>query len=184
LSQDTPPQQNVFDNHDITRVDIRIKVGPHTEPEEESKRVLQAFLQHLQNIDLHVGFAPWNEFSTVEPWTNAAQISLRASELEIFFPRLTCKAVGTTWYSGVRLIHELPMEEMHKDALRWLKEEDHGLFERMLQCENTVEIGWFVFSSWIMEASVPAEAIGEEIGMDVGLRWKMISVGTREKIPP
>eukprot|EP00559_Dactyliosolen_fragilissimus_P004350 CAMPEP_0184873994 /NCGR_PEP_ID=MMETSP0580-20130426/42146_1 /TAXON_ID=1118495 /ORGANISM="Dactyliosolen fragilissimus" /LENGTH=178 /DNA_ID=CAMNT_0027376953 /DNA_START=1707 /DNA_END=2240 /DNA_ORIENTATION=+ len=67
-SQATPPSHNVFINHEITRVDLRIKVGPHTNPEEETKQVLNQFMQQLQKVDAHIGFAPWDELSTQEVW--------------------------------------------------------------------------------------------------------------------
>mmetsp|Transcript_18174 Transcript_18174/g.25679 ORF Transcript_18174/g.25679 Transcript_18174/m.25679 type:complete len:158 (-) Transcript_18174:235-708(-) len=74
----------------------------------------------------------------------------------------------------------MPIADICKDILRWLKEEGHGMFEHMLQCEHTSEIGWL---AWMMEAYVLAEAISTAIGIQVGLCWKMISTGTRGKIP-
>ena len=67
--------------------------------------------------------------------------------------------------------------------LPWLKEEGHGLFTRTLQAENLVDVGWFVYSTWEMEADALAAAISNHIGIEIGLRWKMISLGTRNKIP-
>ena len=68
--------------------------------------------------------------------------------------------------------------------IRWLKREGHGIFERMLQVPDTVEIGWLLYSTWQMEPSVLAQAIESTINMPVGLRWKQISTGTRERLRP
>ena len=67
--------------------------------------------------------------------------------------------------------------------LPWLKEEGHGLFTRTLQAENIVDVGWLVYSTWEMETEALAQAISDTIKIEVGLRWKMISLGIREKIP-
>ena len=64
------------------------------------------------------------------------------------------------------------------------QKEGHGLFERMLQVTDTAEIGWLVHSTWQMEASILAQAIEETISIPVGLRWKQITQGTRERLPP
>ena len=65
-----------------------------------------------------------------------------------------------------------------------MKREGHGLFERMLQVPDTTEIGWLVYSTWHMEANVLAQAIESAINMPVGLRWKQVSNGSRDKISP
>ena len=67
--------------------------------------------------------------------------------------------------------------------LPWLKDEGHGLFTRSLQAENLVDVGWFVYSTWEMEAEYLATAISDWIQIEIGLRWKMISLGTKERIP-
>ena len=77
----------------------------------------------------------------------------------------------------------IPLPELRKDMLPWLKDEDHGLFTRTLHAENLVDVGWFVYSTWEMEAESLAAAISNRIKIEVGLRWKMISLGTRDRIP-
>ena len=90
---------------------------------------------------------------------------------------------GVTWYSGLRILHSVHITELRKDMLLWLKDEGHGLFTRSLQAEKIVNVGWFVYSAWEMESDSLADAISKAIGIEIGLRWKMISFGTREPIP-
>ena len=56
--------------------------------------------------------------------------------------------------------------------IRWLKKEGHGVFKRMLQVADTVEIEWLVYSPWQMETGALAQAIESTINLAVGLRWK------------
>ena len=166
-----------------TRVDLRIKVPPHANPEEKTVQVLQTFLLKLQSFDPKVRIAPWYERCPLPPITLPTDFIPRPSELEKFFPRIFFKEEGFTWYSGVRLVHSLPMADLRQDMIRWMKREGHGLFERMLQVPDTTEIGWLVYSTWQMEAHVLAQAIESAINIPVGLRWKQVSNGTRDRIP-
>ena len=166
-----------------TRVDIRIKVPPHSNPEEKTVQVLQEFLLKLQSFDPKTRIAPWYERCNSPPIHQPSDFIPRPSELEKYFPRIFFKEEGFTWYSGARIIHSLPIQELRQDMIRWLKREGHGLFERMLQVAETAEIGWLVYSTWQMEAQVLAHAIEKMIQMPVGLRWKQVSNGSREKLP-
>ena len=167
-----------------TRVDIRIKVPPHSNPEEKTVQVLQEFLLKLQSYDPKVRIAPWHERCSTPPVHSASDFVPRPSELEKFFPRIFFKEEGFTWYSGTCLIHSLPIQDLRQDMIRWLKREGHGLFERMLQVADTAEIGWLVYSTWQMEAPALAQAIEATIKIPIGLRWKQISNGSKERLPP
>ena len=152
-------------------------------PEETTIYILQQLLLKLKSYDPKLGIAPWQEKSTSLPIFSHTDIPSRPSELENFFPRIRYLRTGLTWYSGLRLLHSVPIPELRKDMLPWLKEENHGLFIRTLQAENIVDVGWLVYSTWEMETEALSAAISNTIQMEVGLRWKMISLGTREKIP-
>ena len=67
--------------------------------------------------------------------------------------------------------------------IRWMKQEGHGMFERMLQVADTAEIGWLVYSTWQMEMDVLTQAIEDVINIPIGLRWKQINMGNRERVP-
>ena len=67
--------------------------------------------------------------------------------------------------------------------IRWLKKEGHGIFERMLQVADAVKIGWLVYSTWQMEAGVLAHVIESTINLAVGLRWKQIANGAKDRVP-
>ena len=183
LSDTTDPMDNTLDNLNDTRVDIKIKTPPSENPEETTTYILQQFLLKIKSYDKKVSIAPWQDASTNDPLFSHTDIPTRPSEIEIYFPRIRYARAGTTWYSGLRLIHAVPIQELKKDMLPWLKDEGHGLFTRSIQAENLVDVGWFVYSTWEMEAESLAAAISTHIQIEIGLRWKMISLGTRDKIP-
>ena len=183
-SEATENADNINKELSCTRVDLRIKVPPHSNPEEKTVQVLQEFLSKLQSFDPKAQIAPWYERCSSLPLQQSTDIVPRPSELEKYFPRIFFKEDGFTWYLGVRLIHSLPIQDLRHDLIRWLKKEGHGMFERMLQVADTAEIGWLVYSTWQMEADVLAQAIEATIKIPVGLRWKQVSQGTKERLPP
>ena len=56
----------------------------------------------------------------------------------------------------------------------------NDLFYNMLQEEDGVEIGWLLYSTREMDAGALADEIGDVIGVHTGLRWKVISNGTKK----
>ena len=182
-SVDTEAAENLQKDLYCTRVDIKIKVLTHTNPEEQTVLTLQKFLRKLQYFDPKVQIAPWHEDSRSSPLATSSDITPRPSELEKYFPRIFFKSEGFTWYSGARIIHSIPIQDLRKDMIRWMKQEGHGMFERMLQVAETSEVGWLVYSTWQMEADVLAQAIEDVINIPIGLRWKQINMGTKEKLP-
>ena len=183
LSDATDQMNNTLDDLLVTRVDIKIKTPPSETPEETTSYILQQLLLKLKSFDKKVSIAPWQENNKSPPICSHTDIPTRPSELEIFIPRIRYMKAGLTWYSGLRLLHSIPMPELRKDMLPWLKDEGHGLFTRTLQAENLVDVGWFVYSTWEMETDSLAAAISDFIKIEIGLRWKMISLGIRERIP-
>ena len=183
VSDTTEPMDNTAEQLLETRVDIKIKIPPSETPEETTAYVLQQLLIKLKSYDSKVSFAPWQTQNSTIPIFSHTDMPTRPSELEIFFPRIRFMRSGLTWYSGLKILHLIPITALRKDMLPWLKEEGHGLFTRTLQAENLVDVGWFVYSTWEMEADALAAAISNFIKIEVGLRWKMVSLGTRDRIP-
>ena len=184
LSDATDQMNNTLDELSVTRVDLKIKTPPSDTPEETTIVILQQLLIKLKSYDKKVAFAPWQEKNLSPPIFSHTDFPTRPSEIENFFPRIRFMRSGLTWYSGLRILHTIPINELRKDMLPWLKDEGHGMFTRTLQAENLVDVGWFVYSTWEMEVEALAAAISNCIKIEVGLRWKMISMGTRERIPP
>ena len=183
FSDATVQMDNTLDDLQDTRIDIKIKIPPSTTPEETTTNILQQFLIKLKSFDSKISIAPWHVHEKAPPLFSHTDIPHRPSEMEKYFPRIRYMKNGVTWYSGLRLLHSIPIPDLKTDMLPWLKDEGHGFFTRTLQAENLVDVGWFVYSTWEMEADALSAAISSFIHIEVGLRWKMISIGTRERIP-
>ena len=56
----------------------------------------------------------------------------------------------------------------------WLQTGAHNIFRNMLQVERTSSIGWLCYSTREMDAGALADEIEDQIGIKIGLRWKVI----------
>ena len=75
----------------------------------------------------------------------------------------------------------IPIQDLRKDMIRWMKREGHGMLEHMVQVAETSEVGWLVYSAWQIETDVLAHAIEDVINIPIGLRCKQIKMGNRGK---
>jgi hypothetical protein len=88
-----------------------------------------------------------------------------------------------TIYPNVRIGHEKPLKEIRRDMRNWLMEGNHGMFYKMLQAESSSEIGWLLYSTRDMDQGALADEMSDILGFKLGLRWKVIDIGVRGKIP-
>jgi hypothetical protein len=66
----------------------------------------------------------------------------------------------------------------------WFQQERHGLYERALQATETVTIGWLLYSTREMDlVSLKAAIEAVDPQLEVGLRWRLISLGKQGAIP-
>jgi hypothetical protein len=65
----------------------------------------------------------------------------------------------------------------------WLQDGGHGLYYKMLQVEDSTEIGWFLYSTKEMDAGALIDEIADLVGVKVGLRWQIIDIGAKGKLP-
>jgi hypothetical protein len=86
-------------------------------------------------------------------------------------------------YPGIHIGHDKSLSDLCEEMQPWLQEGEHGLFYKMLQVEDSTEIGWFLYSTKEMDAGALVDKIEDLIGLQVGLHWKIIDVGAKGKLP-
>jgi hypothetical protein len=58
-----------------------------------------------------------------------------------------------------------------------MKEQTAGIFLRRLQAEKTAIVGWALYSTRQMDIDALTASIKQDLDIDVGIRWRMISTG-------
>jgi hypothetical protein len=74
-----------------------------------------------------------------------------------------------TTYPSIYIGHDKSIPEIREELYFWLNAGHHGLFEKILQVENSSEIGWLLYSTKDMDAGALVDEIADIIGLQVGL---------------
>jgi len=91
---------------------------------------------------------------------------------------------GGDIYMAVLIGLSIPFPKFIKKLSPWCKEK-YGLWSSSLQSEKLVLLRWLLFSTNLMDTELLKLAIATHIyDIPVGLRWKMIHMGTQGKVKP
>jgi hypothetical protein len=93
------------------------------------------------------------------------------------------KNQNITTYPGVYIGYDKQFSDIRSDLQYWLNTGNHGLYECMLQVKNSSEIGWLLYLTKAMDTGALVDEIADLVGLQVGLRWKIIDVGAKGKLP-
>jgi len=100
-----------------------------------------------------------------------------------YFPGAKPRVKGGNVYTVILLGLSTPFVTFIKKLSPWCKEKKYGLWEASLQSEKPTSVGWLLFSTTTMDVLPLKEQISESIqDVPVGLRWKMINMGTQGQV--
>jgi hypothetical protein len=85
-------------------------------------------------------------------------------------------------YFKLHIGHDRDLCDLQADMKYWLMSGSHGMYFESLQCENSVFIGWLLWSLKSMDADALKEDILQMTGVEVGLRWMAIDTGAKGKV--
>jgi hypothetical protein len=189
LRSRTPDRNNLsrYKNKHTTRFTFKITIPSTNKPEETLISIFSEFFQELKKLDDKLVILPWktNDRSneTISKEANLpTSIKQIRGYLNRFYIGKNQNQIITT-YPGVQIGYDRQFSEIRSDLQYWLNAGNHGLYERMLQVENSSEIGWLLYSTKAMDAGALVDEIAELVGIQVGLRWKIIDVGAKGKLP-
>ena len=147
------------------------------------KLVLKDVWTKLKETDPRLVIYPWSKESAKVPGlTKVEELPDKVPAIQEFFDRAFPRKAGGTMYVSVFLGHDKPFQDMHSELDWWLVGQGYGWYLKALQCEKSVVIGWLLFSTIDMDREVLAEEIRQLTGVEVGLRFRTISVKTRSAL--
>ena len=184
-NRDKTPESNNRTQHDYTyytRVTFKISVKASDEPISTIKDIVKELLRELYQIDNQLSILPWKGASTLEPLSTITTIPNTVTGLNKYLHKLFVPKKGTesTIYPHIRIGHEMDFHTIREEIYSWVNNYGHGIFYNMLQEEDGVEIGWLLYSTREMDAGALADEIIDATGCNIGLRWKVISTGTKQ----
>jgi len=172
----------------IRRYDLRVNVPPSesTAALEVLVSALDAVRHQLLSEDASLVVYPWadSDAASHPALIGSVAFPTAVGTLRRYFSRINPRPMGGQIYVQVRLGHTRPTSELLENLGWWFKSEGHGLYERALQAENTVTVGWLLYSTRSMDLPSLTEAIAaSDPALEVGLRWRLISLGRQGAIP-
>jgi hypothetical protein len=170
-----------------TRLTFRITLPSTKKPEESLVNIFSEFFHELKKIDEHSVIAPWRDVDKGKG--NISKDSELPTSIKTLRTYLHKFYIGKkdnqplTTYPSIHIGHNKRIPEIREELQFWLNAGKHGLFVKMLQVESSSEIGWLLYSTKAMDAGALVDEISELIGLQVGLRWKIIDTGAKGKLP-
>jgi hypothetical protein len=172
----------------VIRYDFRINLPPSESgiAAQVLGDTLRDIFSQLWNEDSHMVIYPWSDTNlrTHPALVGVNELPASIGTLRRYFSRINPRPAGGQIYVLVRLGLNVPMSDIMESAGWWLKDRQHGFWPRAIQAEETVTIGWLLYSTRSMDLNVLQDKLlTDDPRLEVGLRWRLISLGQTGPIP-
>ena len=135
----------------------------------------------MKEVDKHFALVPWKEDDADKPIIRKVEdIPNTMSKFRVYFNRAQVKKEGGATYPAVYVQHSMKMKEIKEDVEWKLKDIKANIFNKSLQVESTVQMGWLLYSFDSIDLVTLANTITEEVGAKVAIRWKYINTDKYE----
>jgi hypothetical protein len=186
--QTTPGNDTSTPTHThVTRVALKLTIPATKNSDKATLNIFKEFVSELLSSDDKAHVYPWfskhdKNHSRVKSTTKSPK---SVSSFRIYANKVFIGDSNKvlTIYPNVRIGHEKPLKDIRRDMRGWLMEGSHGLFYKMLQAKSSSEVGWLLYSTRDMDHGALADEMSDILGFNLGLRWKVIDIGVRGKIP-
>lgn len=171
----------------VTRIALKLTIPATKNADKATLGIFKEFFNELTASDDKAHIYPW--FSRHDKNQSRIKTTADAPKSVSTFRMYANKVyIGDsnktlTIYPNVRIGHEKPLKDIRRDMRSWLMEGNHGMFYKMLQAESSSEVGWLLYSTRDMDQGALADEMSDILGFNLGLRWKVIDIGVRGKIP-
>jgi hypothetical protein len=166
------------------RYDIKLDVAPCEAKDSLAalSKVLVEVGTALRDADKKLVIYPWKEGSTAPPLQKTKEMPTTLPDIARYFDRAFPRKAGGTTYVSVYLGHEKSFKKLHEEVSWWFSNHGFGWYLKALQCERSMCIGWLLYSTLDMDKEQLADEIRRTIGVKVGLRFRTISVNSKQQL--
>lgn len=182
----TPERNNRWRYTYKTRATFRIRIPSVDKPDTALHAILKEFVQELRRVDPSAALLPWkNSDVRVKPIKKPDEVPTSVTQLRKYLKKFYLGKGNReiTIYPGIHIGHQEAFNELRTGLQDWLEMGAHALFYMMLQAEDSTKIGWLLYTTREMDAGAMVDEIADLVGVTVGLRWKVIDIGVKGKIP-
>ena len=169
-----------------TQVTLRLRLPASENPEETLGTIMQEFVKELRQVDDASAVLPWKAHDTKSKRiTSSDNMPTSAANLRKYLMKFYVGKPNkeANIYPGVFIGHNSCFDDLREGLQDWMDSGNHAMFYMMLQAEESSEVGWLLYTTRKMDAGAMADEIVDLVGIKVGLRWKVIDIGVKGKIP-
>jgi len=102
------------------------------------------------NGDPDAGILPWYSHSLMpgDFLKSAQNITSNVLLMQKYFPRIYFRpATHQVIYTSICIAHSSDRDEVLNNLKTWLVQGQHAMYLQAIQCEQTTELGWLLYSS-------------------------------------
>jgi hypothetical protein len=170
-----------IDNHTTTkfsRIELRLCMSPNENDNgdiDQLRRQLSEVLTRLLQADPHIRVWSWYERNEDSPIGDVSSLPQEMRSLNRYFNRLYPTKYGMV-HGEFRMEHSRRWEDIIHEMTPWLSEHRHGMYYQHLQCPNTTNLGWLLWSFRKIDIEVLQMELMMTHGINVSLRYQNIVV--------
>lgn len=178
--------QDEYLHHFKTRISVKVNVPPSDTPETALMHRIKEFIRELKEADESIVIFPWKAKDYGKCAIDKADdVPSDLRKFKIFTKKIWAAKpdVAATTYFQLWVGHDFDIKDIRFNMQDWLRQGQHGVYVDMLQADDSVDVGWLLYSTQTMDAGALADEIMEVIKPDkIGLRWKKIETGSNKKV--
>ena len=185
LTRDSTPDRDnrtTITNTFTTRATLKLSLSSSVKPLEHFSNIIREMLRELHQADEMAAIIPWKEREKNSACLDEnSTLPTTSLGFKTYFNRLYLPRPGVTQqvYINIHIGHNNDFNDIRAALQDWLSASGHGLYYKMLQVEDSAEVGWLLYSTREMDARALSDEIEDMIGIKVGLRWKTIATGVK-----
>ncbi len=164
----------------ISRLELRVNITQTTTNEtniQKLRRHLVDIAAKLTESDNHLKLIPWREQQAYAEIT-AQNVPNHQPGINKFFNRASPRSEGFV-YADIRIKHKRPVDDIIKDISLWLSNQQHGIYFQTLQCEETTNIGWLLWSFRKIDIRKLEDEIWALYNINIALKYQKIALSTQ-----
>ena len=171
------PDKNIKQKF-VRRYDLKVWAKPSTEGNLVLAEQFRKWFKKVKDFDKSAMLVTYRKEDKFWYCLNAESIPESVSKMKELFQGANPRPKGGGIYVQCLLAHNKPFKEIMKEISWSFNDDKMGMWERHCQAEQTVEVGWFLYSLRDMDIGDLRAEFEQWFGASIGLRWRAIKVTT------
>ena len=159
------------------RFDLKLTVEPSDSAAVTLLEAISSLLEKIWEVEPGAEILGWAARDGCKPIASLEGLPQKLTLLKKYFKNISPCAKGGFLFSQVHLGINSTTTDFLEEMGWWLEETKSNLWERALQCEDAVCVGWLLYSHDRMDHKLLGKKLGEILEYPVGIKYRVIRLG-------